>query len=187
MKRHQYSAEEKDFVRDNISSHSYTQLAKEFSSRFNVNVSPVAIEHKCARWGFNHGHKGVKFVRGANNPFSPTVPIGSEQVSAGKVYIKIANNPVANGKRNKDNWIQKNRYVYEQNFGKIPKGYHLIPLDGNKNNFSPDNLYAIPKKVQMMMGANKWFGKDRDITLSAIKYCELFYAIREEKSNENDG
>jgi len=179
-KRKLYTEEQNQFLRDNISQNSYTELRKKFNEKFDRQVTTVAIEHKCKKLGINHGHKGVTFIKGENNPFSPTLPIGSETISARKVYVKVSDKPVPTGKsRININWVQKNRYVYEQAHGKLLKNYQLIALDGNRRNFDLDNLYAVPRKIGMMLGANKWFSSNREVTLAAIKYCELFYALKE--------
>ena len=184
MKKHLYSESERNFLRDNIANCSYTELSSKFNAKFRTHLTVDAIEHTCKRIGINHGHPGAKFVKGKHNQFSPTCPIGSETVSAGKVYIKIVNNKViSSGKHCKENWMQKNRYVYEQSYGKLPDGYQIIALDGNRRNFAPNNLYAVPRKISMMLCANKWFSKSPEITLTAIKYCELFYALKEGKND----
>ena len=187
--RREYSDEEKDFLRQNIKTHSYAALARLYNNKYGRNQSVGAIEHTCARIGINHGQKGIKFEKGKRNPCSPTLPIGSESVSAGKVYVKISDEPIHNGKKSfgkNKNWVQKNRYVYEQHHGIIPDDYCIIPLDGNKRNFDIDNLYAIPRKVCIMMAQNKWFSKSRDITLAAVKWCELFYAIKNQEEFINE-
>lgn len=178
--RHMYTEEEYDFLRNNISENSYSELCKKFNIEFNCNVTLSAIEHTCKRIGIHHGHPGNIFVKNENNPFSITRPIGSEMVSAGKVYVKVANHPMPSGKsRININWVQKNRYIYEQVHGKIPDGHMIVFLDSNRNNFDINNLYAIPAKINMMLGANKWFSSDRNVTLTAIKWCELFYALKQ--------
>lgn len=183
MKRHQYTEEEKQFLRDNILTHSYRELQKEFNAKYNLCLTLKSIEKTCRRIGVNHGHAGVVFEKGENNPFSPTLPIGSEIISAGKVYVKVSNKCFANGKSrvgDTGNFVQKNRYIYEQSYGPITAGYQIIALDKDRRNFSPDNLYAVPKKINMMMCLYKWFSTDREVTLAAIKWCELFYAMKGE-------
>jgi hypothetical protein len=184
--RHHYTQEECDFLRANISSNSYRELQSMFNTKFNCDVTKSAIEHKCKKLNIDHGHSGVVLKKGESNQFSPTHPVGSEMVCAGKVYIKVDCNYVPKGNSrfgDNGNWVQKNRYVYEQAHGKIPDGYLLIALDGNRNNFDPDNFYAVPRKIGMILGANKWFFADRAVTLAAIKWCELYYAMREGGEN----
>lgn len=188
-KRNQYTQEQKAFIK-RVAALGVTipQLTMIFNTHFKTSITRIAMQHICEREDVFPERKGLKMIAGKKNPFTPTLPIGSETVSAGKTYIKIADN-VACSKESRfgdnGNWVQKNRYVYEQKYGKIPKGYLLVALDGNRNNFTPDNFYAVPRKIGMMLGANKWFSKDKEITLAAIKWCELFYALKAEDSRTN--
>lgn len=54
----------------------------------------------------------------------------------------------------------------------------VIHLDGNKLNCDIDNLYCIPKKFRALMNKNHWYTDSREHTLTAIKWCELYYALR---------
>lgn len=187
MRRHSYTQEECDFLRNNILNMSYTELQRSFNKKFGVNLAVKAILHKCQRLGINHGKSHLRMAKGEKNPFSLTLPIGSEVISAGKVYIKVSDNPITSGKQkygSNSNYIQKNRYIYEQTYGKIPDGYLVVSLVNDKMNFEPQNLYAVPRKINLMMCANKWYKTDRDETLTAIKWCELFYALKDHKRKD---
>ena len=39
----------------------------------------------------------------------------------------------------------KQRWVWEQEHGPIPKGWKVVFLDGSKDNFALDNLRAVPQ------------------------------------------
>jgi hypothetical protein len=78
-----------------------------------------------------------------NLPFN-TQPVGTinkRQDTNGKFYsyIKIAHS----------NWQLLNRYLWEQNFGKIPPGMIVIFKDNNEDNFEISNLELISKKENM--------------------------------------
>ena len=45
--------------------------------------------------------------------------------------------------------------VYEEHFGKVPKGYVIYHKDGNKNNDDPDNLEAISRAELMRRNSGK--------------------------------
>lgn len=84
----------------------------------------------------------------------------------------------------KENWVQKHRYIYEQQHGEIPNDHIIIFLDGNKTNFSINNLYCISRKIHAVMNKNRWFSENPDLTLTAIKWCELFYALKGNQYHE---
>ena len=58
-------------------------------------------------------------------------------------------------------------------FAKMPEDYHLVFLDGNENNYDVSNLYCVNNETHRLMKRNKWYSNNREITLSAIKLCEL--------------
>ena len=177
--RQQYTKEQIDFLRDNKNV-TLPELASMFNEHFNANVTRTAIEHICSRENIFKERKGIKMLAGKRNPFTKRCKIGTERSCSGKVYIKISDNVTKSGEnsfKEGGNWQEKKRFIYEKHNGKIPKGYQVIHLDGNKGNFSPNNLYAISPKTNMVLAANKWFTNDREVTLTAIKWCELFYAL----------
>ena len=50
-------------------------------------------------------------------------PVGSERITVdGFVEIKVAD---------PNKWDLKSRVIYQEKYGKIPKGYKIIYLDGN--------------------------------------------------------
>lgn len=51
--------------------------------------------------------------------------------------------------------VRRPRKVYEDSNGKIPKGWILYHLDGDRYNDDLDNLIAIPRAVLMMLNSNR--------------------------------
>lgn len=85
--------------------------------------------------------------------------VGEERLTKdGYIMIKIQD-----GKLNK-NWQLKHRYIYEKHYGKIPEGYNIIFLDGNRKNTNISNLKLVSKYDDLIMNNNKLFSKDKDIT-----------------------
>ena len=75
-------------------------------------------------------------------------------------YIRIKN---AAGK-----WINKHKYLYEQAYGKVPDGHAVIFLDGDKYNFSLDNLAVITKNEQLRLSESGLWFKDPALTQIGI-------------------
>lgn len=85
--------------------------------------------------------------------------IGSERVGKdGYILIKVQD-----GKLNR-NWMPKHRYLYEQEYGKIPEGYKLIFADGNKLNFDLDNLVLVSYSEELIMNRRGLISDNADIT-----------------------
>lgn len=94
--------------------------------------------------------------------------IGEERISKdGYIEMKIQDGCLNN------NWVYKHRYIYEQHYGKIPDGYNIIFLDGNKLNLDPSNLKAVSKAEDLIMNNNGLFTKDKDITLSGTLIAKV--------------
>jgi hypothetical protein len=67
-------------------------------------------------------------------------PVGSERINVeGYIEIKIQEPNV---------WEQKHRVVWEQHYGKIPKGCNIQFQDGNRQNCDIENLYMISRENQ---------------------------------------
>lgn len=99
--------------------------------------------------------KKTLFQKG--NKTSNTKPIGSERIDAKNhyLYIKIAE---------PNKWQLKHRYLYEQKYGKIPKGYNLIFADGDKYNFDLDNLVLVSNAELLIMNKKGLYKKNKELT-----------------------
>ncbi len=63
--------------------------------------------------------------------------VGSERVDPdGYTYVKIAE---------PNKWALKHRLIYEQHYGKLPKGQAVIFKDQNRQNFAPENLMPVTR------------------------------------------
>ena len=184
IKKHYYTAEEDEWLRQHISScETYNHLTEMFNEHFKENVKSQSISDRCIKMLHIYmGRNKGQFTKGHGNcPCPKNHKLGAEIERGGYIFVKY-NNVRHTGKISyqnmKENWVPKQRYVYEQYHGSIPKGYIVVFLDNDKNNFSPENLYAIPRKINAIMNQNKWFTSNRENTLTAIKWCELFYALK---------
>lgn len=83
--------------------------------------------------------------------------------------IKIGNNK----------FVLLGRYIWEQNNGKLPKGYRVIHLDNDIFNNDLDNLQAIPSSYCAKLMRNRLYSKCGEITKGAIMCFELQDKIKE--------
>lgn len=179
QKHHIYTEVEEQFLRDNIGKYTYLELTSKFNEKFGTNLRLHSISDKCC--------KSMKIKRNCNTGqiqkgAKPKYQIGSEIMKQGYVWIKF-NDKYFDRKvtmeNYKENWMPKHRYVYEKLYGSIPDGAIVIFLDGNRENFDIDNLYCVDRKIHAVMCNNKWYTDSREHTLTAIKWCELFYTMKE--------
>ena len=153
MKRHIYSKSEDDFLKENVKGITLKELTNRFNKEFNLNLSESAIANRKNKLGLSSGITGGQFKKG-NIPFNKgkkqkdymseesinktkgtrfkrgNIPhnhkkVGSERITKGYIEIKT---------QEPNKWQLKHRYIYEKKYGKIPDGYNLIFLDGNRQN-----------------------------------------------------
>lgn len=170
-KHYPYTDEQDKWLIENNSSYkNYDSLAEDFNKIFNTNKSPRGIQTHCAKYlKLKSNRQGYK----KNHNTWNKLKVGEESISNGYTYIKIQDT----GIKNKD-FISKQTYLWQKYNNKIlPKGYIVIFLNQNKTDFSKDNLYAISRQINAVMCSNKWFTESREHTLTAIKWCELYYAL----------
>lgn len=179
-KRHIWTECEIEWLKENIHKHSYKELTKAFNSHFGTDLSVSSVDHACTKRGINHGRHGEHgFVKGEHNSFTVKRPIGSERTdSRGRVFIKVNDNVRPSGANDRENWKQKDRYIWEQVHGKLTKDDLLIHLNSDKSDCSIENLYKTTRAVVRILAAYNWFFTDRQITLTAIKHCELIMTLK---------
>ena len=111
------------------------------------------------------------------------LPIGTEvRIKSGAVYVKTqeSSDKQISGYQYPF-WTPKQRKIYEDAHGKIPDNHMVVFLNKNNQDFSIGNLYCISRSILAIMNKNRWFTTSRELTLSAIKYCELLRELRDSK------
>ena len=163
-KRHQWTEAELTWLREHIQEYGWRTIHVPFNQHFGLNLTQSSVEHACLRNGINHDRKGEHgFVAGERNDYS--------------VFIKVTDHP-ARAKLGKDsNWVQKDRYLWEQTHGKLGTNQLLIHLDNDKQNCELSNLYVISRATNRRMAAWGWFFSNPAMTLTAVRCCELLEAI----------
>ena len=189
--RVRYTKKHIDFMKKcEVAGMTLPEMATAFNAEFGTKTTRTTMERACKRYGLFSARRGLAMEAGKKNPFSPRSKIGSEIQSGGKIYVKVSDDCVnesgvcimAEGK----NWREKKRVVYEEAYGSIPDGMYIVHLNNDKSDFRPENLYAITPQINMLMAANRWFSEVADVTLTAIKYCELFFALKETEIRGED-
>lgn len=113
--------------------------------------------------------KKTQFKKG-NKPHN-WLPVGSEWINdKGYTYVKISE---------PNNWQLKHRYIYEQHHGKIPKGYSIIFLDSNKNNYDLDNLQLVKIREKLIMKNLHFFSTNKELTRTGLITTKLIIKTKE--------
>lgn len=195
-KHNRYTPEQEEFLRTHQKSISRKELTALFNERFGTSKSESSIKGWCNRRGlcndfdgkYVNGHaqwnKGMSgeeylshFTKPMKFPDNRIHHIGDEVFRHGKWYIVVSEESnVDFGSRLK----LKSRYIWEQTHGPLSDDYMVIHLNRDENDFSEDNLYAIPTKYRALLWKwNQWYSDNKELTLAGVKWCELFYAMKE--------
>lgn len=199
--RHKYLTQEQiDFLR--VNSHGITrkELTELFNKKFDTSKNVKEICYQCNNHGFLSGTNS-SFFRKGNTPWFNGLSEGEIKshfteesynrcVRSRRKYeindvVKRKNGLmiVLNSKKNKKkrSEFSYSKFIYEQAYGKIPPKHVVINLDNNKENLDIDNLHCIPVRYMIFLNKNHWLTTDPELTLTAIKWCELYYALQDSR------
>jgi hypothetical protein len=187
-KPHNYTEEQKQFLRDNIDKYSYQELTAAFNAKFGLNFSRDRISSTLGRLGLRNGRKTC-FVKGhipsnkgkkgihlspktefkkGNMP--PTYrPVGSERIDkAGYHWVKTADPKT---------WRMKHVLLWEQTLGVVPKGHVIIFADKNKNNITIENLILVSRAELARMNQNSLIYENTELTKVGHEIAKLVTAV----------
>ena len=164
-----YTGDMDEWLRGNFKKHATAEaLTKEFNDTFNTSKTVEALSHRCRKIGLKRSlhrfKKGQKFN---------LKPVGTIVDRKKQFYIKVNNN------NNKSAWVPLKKIVYEKTVGKIPNGYCVISLDGNKHNVDPKNLYCIDRRATPTMAKFGWYTENRVITKDGAEWCNLYFTAKD--------
>jgi hypothetical protein len=196
-----YPAEQEQFLKENAPLMSRKELTEQFNRKFGTNRTVSGIKGFCNARGYNSSSIG-RFEKGnvswqtglRGEEFKShyteesyrrmieravqgnrTRKIGDELVIKGIPWIVTSVEPgVPFHKRRQ----LKRRVVWEQLHGEIPADHCIVHLDGDQMNCNPSNLYCMPTQFRPLLAKNQWWFGNAELTLAAIKWCELHYAIK---------
>ena len=203
MIRHYYSEEEDNFLIDNVKGISLKELREQFNKKFGYNLSESAIANRKNKLGLSSGIKGGQFQKGSvpfnkgkkqkdymskeainktkntrfkkgNIPHNHR-PLGSERTTIeGYIEVKVAE---------PNKWKTKAVVIYEEKYGKIPKGHKVIYLDGNRQNLDVSNLKVISNAEELIMNSNNLRYSNKELTESG---CLVAKIINKRRKLKND-
>ena len=125
------------------------------------------------------GRKNAGWFKEGTKPQN-TKPVGTVSKWCGHDYVKT-----------EDGFVKMDRFIYEQNHGKIPKYSMLIHVDRNESNNSIDNLVVMDRSEVARLIQNRLVD-DAETNAMTIALCKLESAISrrgtnsEQERNEGD-
>lgn len=173
-----YTKEEEDWLIENYDKfNDSVELTKALNKVFSTNRKKDSVVEKCNKQlGIRLGNPTV-FKSGH---VQEQLPIGTvRKASSGYMYVKVKDSSYAyqSGYR-EPYWLPLQKKVWEDHFGKVSEDKMIVFLDGNIQNIDISNLYCIDRKISAVMASNRWYSKNAEFTLTAIKWCELYYALK---------
>ena len=186
---YKWGPEEKKYLSEICKGRSYKEIIELMSQKFSYEFSKGQIEgtmqrnklttgaesrFKKGHKPWNTGMKGLSFEGSKATQFKKgRVPenkksVGSERILKDKATMV---------KQDTGKWELKHRVFYKEYHGEIPQDYVIIFADGNKNNFSKENLVAITRNELKVMNANKFLKENKDLTLTGLNVAKLIIKI----------
>lgn len=176
-----YTEEQEKWLTDNYKVFSsYEELTTAFNRTFRRTKPIRSIREKCSkRLGLTGIGNPGRFQTGH---VQEQCPIGTiRKCSNGCSYIKVIDNQYSYiSGYSEPYWLPVQKKVWQDHYGEVPEGKMIIFLDGNRDNLDIENLYCINRKISAIMAKNKWYTMSSEHTLTAIKWCELHYAMKGE-------
>ena len=166
-----YTAKQDKWLMENYPNLGRVKTTEEFNKKFNTNRNSNGIKIHCTRLGLKVSDERKREVA-IENTGRYHKPGTIVKKNHGYLFIKTSD-----GK-----WEQLHRFIFSNNVGSIPKDSIVIFLDGNKQNFEPSNLAAIPRKYSSIMTKNNFWSDFSEITKSGIKWCELYDVLSKESN-----
>ena len=195
---HRYSEEQKEFIIANNYGKYSKELAEMFNQHFNTNITAKEIAYFRRNNKLNSGLTGqfkkgnvphnkdkkqveymskeaiertkeTRFKKG-NKPKNYR-PVGSERITKdGYIEVKVAD---------PNKWETKNKIIYKQYFGDIPKGHKVIYADGNKLNNDINNLILVSNNEELIMNIYRLRTEDIELTKTGYLIAKVI-----DKTNE---
>ena len=115
--------------------------------------------------------------------------VGHVRLEKGDEYIKVVKNSSSDIIPRKDMWIKRTRYEYERQYGVKPGKWEcVIQLDGDKTNYSKENLYLVPNYINgyILQYLGKLIKDQPELNKAHILRFEVEKAIKDyEKKNKD--
>lgn len=167
--------EEHQFIVENAYGISTDELTEMFNQKFNKNLQVKQIRNYKEKHKITNG-RNTKFKKGQKQIYTYSRPLGSERVKyfnkTKETYIKVAHPKV---------WELKQNYMYKKYYGEMPENSVVIFLNGNRDDFSKENLECITLNEQYMMACSGLYFNDIDLTKTGIDIAKLMIKMKERK------
>lgn len=155
--------EKLNYFKSIVPGHLNSEVIELYYQKYGIRMSKWQV-HGLKKTYHLHSNVDTRFQKGCKGS-NYHKPIGSERKHGrAGILVKVAEPNV---------WQLKHRYIYEQHYGKIPSNKMVIFLDGDRNNYSIDNLKLVDKDTHLIAIRKELYSKDKDLTETGILLSEL--------------
>jgi hypothetical protein len=199
-----HTTEQIEYIAANIQGCPFKDLADMFNKKFNTNLKVSSMSLLADRYGlhngrdtrlnkgyeptqfkkghvpYNKGKKGVSYegmkftqFKKGNKPHN-WVPVGSERVTKDG-YIQVKSQEGCFQK----NWKGKHILVWEAANGPVPEGHAVIFGDGDKRNFSLNNLILVSRAQLVRLNQKNLIQEDAELTRTGVIIADIYNKIGE--------
>ena len=175
-----YTAEQIEFLKENYPKYGCRKTLAMFNTKFNETRTYSSMKNFGANYGFlvdksvatTNKLRSVR-AKGSKRALRETGDIRKE---SGRLVMKMSDGT----------WEQVGRAIWKQNYGEIPKGYSVIHLDGNVENYDISNLAAVPIKYVGLLQKYDMRSENAEITKTGVLWCQLYDALGLKKGDLRD-
>lgn len=202
----QFPAEVRDYIRDNHKGVGPKEMAERLNQIFGASYTKSQIKGYYGNNGLNSGLTG-RFEKGhippnkgkkgwsapgteatrfhAGNLPHNTKPIGWERKQAdGYTYVKVRMRPSRSDCN--DNFVAKQRLIWEAANGPVPEGHVVIFKDGDKGNFNLNNLALISKQENRILNQRGLRSSYPELTEAGIAVAQVRAAMHNKKQQRKE-
>lgn len=198
IQRHNYTADQLQFLKVEYARLPLVQLAEKFNQRFKTDLTPKRIKSTLERRGITSGrcpqfrqgnvpwNTGKKGSQGANatswkrgNLPHNHRPLWSERINRdGCIEISVPEPNPYTGFPTR--FKLKHIWLWEQQNGPVPEGMVIVFRDGNNRNFDPANLLAVTRQELIAMNMHGYKSQPEELkpTILALSRLEAKAGIR---------
>ncbi len=150
--------------------YSYHMIATVMNEKFGDYFTTDIVKRMGQKLGLKRVNHGGYAIKGVHK-----VPLGQERNSVEddmeRVRIKIGINK----------WQSKQTYIWNKTYPNdtVQEDELVIFLDGDRTNFSLDNLYKVKRNVALNLGKSHMRSDDAEVTKTAVMMWELHDKIKE--------
>lgn len=170
-----YTQDEIDYLKNIIKGRTTKEIIELYNKKYDKNMTYNQLILFQKKYKVRSG-LDTTFKKGKVDNPNPPQHIGYEFVSYQKNGIKRTRIKIG-----KNKWIDKQRYIYEQYYGKIPKDCVIIFLDGNRDNFDINNLKCITKEQHRIIAGNCLYFNNKYLNEISIDNAKLIIKTKDKR------